>query len=75
MNPARSYPDRVFNYPKRVIATSEPSRLEFPQKHAVLTLGIPSPYWRRCGQKARAKGVPCARYVRMLLEADLQSDR
>lgn len=75
MNPARSYPDRVFNYPKRVIATSEPSRLEFPQKDAVLTLRIPSPLLEAVRAKARAKGVPCARYVRMLLEADLQSDR
>ena len=75
MNPARSYPDRVFNYPNRVIVKSEPSRFEIAQKDAVLTPRIPSPLLEAVRAKAWAKGVPYARYVRMLLEADLQNNR
>ncbi len=52
-----------------------PMRFEIAQKDAVLTLRIPSPLLEAVRAKARAKGVPYARYVRMLLEADLQSDR
>ena len=53
----------------------KPMRFEIAQKDAVLTLRIPSPLLEAVRAKARAKGVPYARYVRMLLEADLQNNR
>ena len=75
MNPAHSYPYRVFNYPNRVIVKSEPSRFEIAQKDAVLTPRIPLTLPEAVRAKARAKGEPYARCVRMLLEADLQNNR
>ncbi len=53
----------------------KPMRFEIAQKDAVLTLRIPSPLLEAVRAKARAQGVPYARYVRMLLEADLQNNR
>ena len=53
----------------------KPMRFEIAQKDAVLSMRIPAPLLDAVRAKAKAKGVPYARYVRMLLEADLQNDR
>ena len=53
----------------------KPMRFEIAHKDAVLSMRIPAPLLDALRAKAKAKGVPYARYVRMLLEADLQNDR
>ena len=53
----------------------KPMRFEIAQKDAVLSMRIPAPLLDAVRAKAKAKGVPYARYVRMLLEADLQNER
>ena len=53
----------------------KPMRFEIAQKDAVLSMRIPAPLLDAVRAKAKARGVPYARYVRMLLEADLQNDR
>ncbi len=53
----------------------KPMRFEIAQKDAVLSMRIPAPLLDAVRAKAKAKGIPYARYVRMLLETDLQNER
>lgn len=53
----------------------KPMRFEIAQKDAALNIRIPAVLLGAVRAKAKAKGIPYARYVRMVLEADLQSGR
>lgn len=48
-----------------------PMRFEIAPKEAALNLRLPGALLQAIKFKAKAKGVPYTRYVRMLLEADL----
>jgi predicted DNA binding CopG/RHH family protein len=50
-----------------------PMRFEIAKKEAALNMRLPAVLMDALRAKAKAKGIPYARYVRMLLEADLQS--
>lgn len=52
----------------------KPMRFEIAQKDAALNMRIPAALLDAVRAKAKAKGIPYARYVRMVLEADLQLD-
>jgi len=49
----------------------KPMRFEIARKGAALNMRIPSALLEAVKAKAASKGVPYARYVRMLLEADV----
>lgn len=49
----------------------KPMRFEIAQKDAALNMRIPTALLNAIKAKAASKGVPCARYVRMLIEADV----
>lgn len=49
----------------------KPMRFEIAQKDAALNMRIPAALLNAIKAKAASKGVPCARYVRMLIEADV----
>ncbi|MGC9208184.1 CopG family antitoxin [Acidithiobacillus sp.] len=53
----------------------KPMRFEIAQKDAVLNMRLPSVLLDAVRAKAKAKGIPYTRYVRMLLETDLQRGR
>ncbi len=53
----------------------KPMRFEIAQKDAALNMRIPAVLLDAVRAKAKAKGIPYARYVRMVLEADLQRGR
>jgi predicted DNA binding CopG/RHH family protein len=46
-------------------------RFEMQAKSAALHMRLPAPLLEALKAKAKAKGVPYTRYVRMLLEADV----
>lgn len=48
-----------------------PMRFEIAPKEAALNMRLPGALLEAVKAKAKAKGVPYARYVRMLLEADV----
>lgn len=48
----------------------KPVRFEFAPKDATLTMRLPVSLLDAVKQKAKAKGIPYTRYVRMLLESD-----
>jgi predicted DNA binding CopG/RHH family protein len=48
-----------------------PMRFEIAPKTAALNMRLPAPLMAAVRAKAKAKGIPYARYVRMLLEADV----
>jgi predicted DNA binding CopG/RHH family protein len=48
-----------------------PMRFEIARKDAALNMRIPFALMEAVKAKAQSNGVPCARYVRMLLEADI----
>ncbi|MDO4682352.1 MAG: BrnA antitoxin family protein [Lautropia sp.] len=50
----------------------KPMRFEIARKEASLNMRLPAPLMDAIRAKAKARGVPYARYVRMVLEADLQ---
>lgn len=52
-----------------------PMRFEVAKKQAALNMRLPSVLMDAVRAKAKAKGIPYARYVRMVLEADLQRGR
>ena len=52
-----------------------PMRFEVAKKKAALNMRLPSVLMDAVRAKAKAKGIPYARYVRMVLEADLQRGR
>ena len=53
----------------------KPMRFEIAKKDAALNMRIPFALMEAVKAKAKSKGVPCARYVRMLLEADIAGFR
>ena len=49
----------------------KPMRFEIEPKSAALNMRLPAPLLKALKDKAKSKGVPYTRYVRMLLEADV----
>lgn len=49
----------------------KPMRFEIAQKDAVLTVRVPEALMSRVRARAEKIGVPYSRYVRMVLESDL----
>ena len=52
-----------------------PMHFEVARKEAALNVRLPAALMDAVRAKAKAKGIPYARYVRMVLEADLQRSR
>jgi len=50
----------------------KPMRFEIAKKEATLNMRLPALLLDAVRAKAKAKGIPYARYVRMALEAELQ---
>jgi predicted DNA binding CopG/RHH family protein len=53
----------------------KPMRFEIEPKSATLNMRLPAPLLAALKAKAKAKGVPYTRYVRMLLETDVARPR
>lgn len=53
----------------------KPMRFEVAKKEAALNMRLPVALMDAVRARAKAKGIPYARYVRMVLEADLQRGR
>jgi predicted DNA binding CopG/RHH family protein len=53
----------------------KPMRFEIAPKEAALNMRLPGALLEAVKAKAKARGVPYARYVRMLLEADVARSR
>ena len=53
----------------------KPMRFEIAPKEPALNMRLPGALLDAVKAKAKAKGVPYARYVRMLLEADVAQSR
>jgi len=53
----------------------KPMRFEVAKKNAALNMRIPSALMDAVKAKARRQGIPYARYVRMVLEADIAASR
>lgn len=53
----------------------QPMRFEIAPKAAALNMRLPSALLEAVKAKAKAKGIPYARYVRMLLETDVARSR
>lgn len=53
----------------------KPMHFEVAKKEAALNMRLPAALMEAIRAKAKAKGIPYARYVRMVLEADLQQGR
>jgi len=51
----------------------KPARFEYQPKSASLTMRLPAPLLEALKAKAKAKGMPYTRYVRLLLETDVAS--
>jgi predicted DNA binding CopG/RHH family protein len=49
----------------------QPMRFELEPKSAALTMRLPAPLLEALKAKAKARGIPYTRYVRLLLEADV----
>lgn len=49
----------------------KPMQFEVEKKEAALTMRLPAVLLDAIRAKAKAKGIPYSRYVRMVLEADL----
>ena len=49
----------------------KPMRFEFEKKAAAFNMRIPQPLLDAVKAKAKAKGMPFTRYVRMLIEQDV----
>lgn len=52
-------------------SAAEPVTYEFEKKAAALNMRIPRPLLDAVKAKAKAKGMPFTRYVRMLIEQDV----
>ena len=50
----------------------KPMRFEVAKKEAALNMRLPAVLMDAVRAKAKAKGIPYSRYVRMVLEADLR---
>lgn len=53
----------------------KPMRFELSKKEASLNMRLPSSLMNAIRAKAEALGIPYSRYVRMVLEADVQRGR
>lgn len=53
-------------------AQFKPMRFEVAKKEAALNMRLPAALLDAVRAKAKAQGIPYARYVRMVLEADLR---
>jgi len=53
----------------------KPMRFEIEPKSAALNMRLPTSLLAALKAKAKAKGVPYTRYVRMLLETDVAGSR
>ncbi len=53
----------------------KPMRFEIEPKSAALNMRLPAALLAALKAKAKARGVPYTRYVRMLLEADVATPR
>ena len=53
----------------------KPMRFEIAPKEAALNMRLPGALLEAVKAKAKSKGVPYARYIRMLLEADVARSR
>ena len=53
----------------------KPMRFELAKKEASLNMRLPSSLMNAIRAKAEALGIPYSRYVRMVLEADVQRGR
>ena len=53
----------------------KPMRFELSKKEASLDMRLPSSLMNAIRAKAEALGIPYSRYVRMVLEADVQRGR
>lgn len=53
----------------------KPMRFEIAPKEAALNMRLPGALLEAVKARAKAKGIPYARYVRMLLEADVAQSR
>jgi predicted DNA binding CopG/RHH family protein len=51
----------------------KPMRFEIVKKEAALNMRLPAVLLDAVRAKAKAKGIPYSRYVRMVLEADLRN--
>lgn len=51
----------------------KPMHFEVAKKEAALNMRLPAALMDAIRAKAKAQGIPYARYVRMVLEADLRS--
>jgi predicted DNA binding CopG/RHH family protein len=51
----------------------KPAHFEFEPKSATMTMRLPQPLLDAVKLKAKAKGIPYTRYVRLLLENDTAS--
>ncbi|MDN5850912.1 MAG: BrnA antitoxin family protein [Nitrococcus sp.] len=49
----------------------KPMRFEIAPKSATLNIRLPAPLLEAVKTKAKAKGIPYTRYVRMLIETDV----
>ena len=53
----------------------KPMRFEVVKKQAALNMRLPAVLLDAVRAKAKAKGIPYSRYVRMVLEADLRQGK
>jgi len=52
----------------------EPMNFEIEPKTAALNMRLPEPLLQALKRKAKARGIPYSRYVRLLLEQDVSKD-
>jgi predicted DNA binding CopG/RHH family protein len=53
----------------------KPMHFEFEKKAAQLNMRVPQPLLDAVKDRARARGIPYTRYIRMLLEQDVSAKR
>ena len=49
----------------------KPMRFEFERKSAQLNMRVPEPLLEAVKMRAKSRGIPFTRYIRMLMEQDL----
>ncbi len=54
------------------LSSFKPMRFEIAKKEVALNMRLPAALLEAVRAKAKAKGIPYSRYVRMVLEADLR---
>lgn len=53
----------------------KPMHFEFEKKGAQLNMRVPQPLLDAVKDRAKARGIPYTRYIRMLLEQDISAKR